>query len=182
MTESGISVVERRFLVAVLGFILVLVGADLVTDSLEGVHWSHLIAELAVALAAGAAFLVLLNKSFQKSHELNHSREVIQTREQEVKRWREESEKFVHGLSAAIDAQMARWSLTVSEKDIALLLLKGLSLKEIAEIRKTVEKTVRTQSTSIYAKAGLAGRSELAAFFLEDLLIPTKSFSTSAPK
>ena len=52
------------------------------------------------------------------------------------------------------------------------LLLKGLSLKEIADIRHTTEKTARAQSGSIYAKSGLSGRSELAAFFLEDLLVP----------
>jgi len=50
--------------------------------------------------------------------------------------------------------------------------LKGLSLKEIAEIRKTSEKTARAQCTPIYEKSGLSGRSELAAFFLEDLLVP----------
>ena len=48
-----------------------------------------------------------------------------------------------------------------------------LSLKEIAEIRKTTEKTARAQSVAVYAKAGLGGRSELAAFFLEDLLLPS---------
>ncbi len=49
-----------------------------------------------------------------------------------------------------------------------------MSLKEVAEIRGTVEKTARAQSMSIYSKAGLSGRSELAAFFLEDLLLPTQ--------
>jgi hypothetical protein len=34
----------------------------------------------------------------------------------------------------------------------------------------TTEKTARVQSMAIYSKAGLAGRSELSAFFLEDLL------------
>jgi len=32
--------------------------------------------------------------------------------------------------------------------------------------------TVRQQARSLYGKAGLAGRHELAAFFLEDLLGP----------
>lgn len=53
---------------------------------------------------------------------------------------------------------------------MAFLLLKGMSLKELAELRGTSEKTARAQSMSIYAKAGLSGRSELSAFFLEDLL------------
>ena len=34
------------------------------------------------------------------------------------------------------------------------------------------EATVRQQSTAIYRKAGLDGRHDLAAFFLEDLLAP----------
>ena len=50
--------------------------------------------------------------------------------------------------------------------------LKGLSLKEIAAARGTSEKTARVQSGAVYAKSGLAGRSELSAFFLEDLLPP----------
>lgn len=55
---------------------------------------------------------------------------------------------------------------------MALLLLKGLSLKEIATIRAVAERTVREQARSIYSKAGLTGRAALSAFFLEDLLAP----------
>ncbi|MEY3046615.1 MAG: hypothetical protein RL242_3457, partial [Pseudomonadota bacterium] len=53
-----------------------------------------------------------------------------------------------------------------------LLLLKGLSFKEIAELRQTSERTVRQQAGEVYRKSGLGGRNELAAFFLEDLLLP----------
>jgi DNA-binding NarL/FixJ family response regulator len=52
----------------------------------------------------------------------------------------------------------------------SFLLLKGFSLVEIGEFRNTSEKTVRTQLSAIYAKAGLKNRAEFAAFFLEDLL------------
>lgn len=45
-----------------------------------------------------------------------------------------------------------------------------MSLKDVAAIRGTSEKTARAQSMAVYAKAGLSGRSELSAFFLEDLL------------
>jgi DNA-binding CsgD family transcriptional regulator len=50
--------------------------------------------------------------------------------------------------------------------------LKGLSLKEIAQIRATSERTIRAQARALYAKAGLSGRAALSAFFLEDLLAP----------
>ena len=34
------------------------------------------------------------------------------------------------------------------------------------------ERTVRQHAVSVYRKSGLAGRAELSAFFLEDLLLP----------
>jgi DNA-binding NarL/FixJ family response regulator len=78
----------------------------------------------------------------------------------------------VDGLSQAIGAQFAQWNLTAGEADIAALLLKGLSHKEIARLRDSSETTVRQQAASIYRKSGLGSRAELAAFFLEDLLAP----------
>jgi DNA-binding NarL/FixJ family response regulator len=55
---------------------------------------------------------------------------------------------------------------------VGLLLLKGLSHKEVSEVRKTSETTIRQQALAIYRKAGLRSRAELSAFFLEDLLLP----------
>lgn len=69
-----------------------------------------------------------------------------------------------------IQWQFSEWGLTPSEQEIALLMLKGLSVKEISESRNTHEKTVRKQASSIYEKSGLAGRHELSAWFFEDLL------------
>ena len=60
--------------------------------------------------------------------------------------------------------------VTTSEKDVGWLLSKGLSLKEIAAIRETLEKTVRQQASSIYKKAGLSGRHAFSAWFIEDAL------------
>jgi len=51
-----------------------------------------------------------------------------------------------------------------------MLLLKGLSFKEIAALRITLEKTVRQQASSIYRKSGISGRHELAAWCIEDYL------------
>ena len=76
-------------------------------------------------------------------------------------------------LGAAIDQQLERWGLTAAEKEVALLLLKGLSHKEIATARDVAESTVRQQARALYRKAGLGGRHDLAAFFLEDLLGPS---------
>ena len=81
-----------------------------------------------------------------------------------------EAAELLRGLSDQIDRQFDRWDLTVAEHEVALLLLKGLRHKEIAAIRGTSERTVRQQAITIYKKAGIEGRTDLAAFFLEDLL------------
>ncbi|QQR89504.1 MAG: hypothetical protein IPJ88_15070 [Myxococcales bacterium] len=56
---------------------------------------------------------------------------------------------------------------------MALFLLKGVSIADISSLRKTSERTARDQARAVYRKGGLAGRTELSAFFLEDLLLPS---------
>jgi DNA-binding CsgD family transcriptional regulator len=90
----------------------------------------------------------------------------------EAERWRAEAQQSARGLAESIDRQFNRWALTAAEKEVALLILKGLSHKEIAAVRDVSERTVRQQAWRVYQAAGLAGRAELAAFFLEDLLLP----------
>lgn len=68
---------------------------------------------------------------------------------------------------------MAVMGLTQAESEIGLLILKGFSHQEIADIRSASERTVREQARALYRKAGLTGRASLSAFFLEDLLLPT---------
>lgn len=81
----------------------------------------------------------------------------------------------------AIDRQFERWGLFAAEREVALLLLKGLSHKEVASARETSERTVRQQALAVYRKAGLSGRAELAAFFLEDLLLPAPEAARARP-
>ncbi|MFZ5710132.1 MAG: helix-turn-helix transcriptional regulator [Pseudomonadota bacterium] len=73
-------------------------------------------------------------------------------------------------LSAVIDRQFAAWSLTPAERDVGLLALKGLDVAEIAGFRGAAQGTVRAQLASIYAKAGVSGRAQFGAHFVEDLL------------
>ncbi|MCB0404776.1 MAG: response regulator transcription factor [Bdellovibrionales bacterium] len=79
---------------------------------------------------------------------------------------------MLQGLSTAVDQQFTAWGLTPAEKMVGRLLLKGLSLKEAAEVRQTSERTVRQQAQELYRKASIGGRAELSAFFFEDFLLP----------
>jgi DNA-binding CsgD family transcriptional regulator len=62
------------------------------------------------------------------------------------------------------------WALTPSERDVALLAIKGLSIAEIAHLRETKEGTVKAQCNAIYSKAGVTGRPQLLSLFVEELL------------
>ncbi|NJS38975.1 MAG: helix-turn-helix transcriptional regulator [Rhodobacteraceae bacterium] len=73
-------------------------------------------------------------------------------------------------LSDVIARQFHAWALTPAERDVAFLALKGLDVAEIAELRGAAQGTVRAQLTRIYSKAGVSGRAQFAAFFVEDLL------------
>lgn len=183
---------ERLLLYGLLGGVVVFVVSDLFSDSPEQLKGLHLFFELGVALLSIFGIVILylgarniksdlVNTQEQLSvvrGELQDSRARQEELLKESQQWRRESEKFIKGLSESIDRQLERWRLTEAEKQVALLLLKGLGLKEIASIRGVSEKTTRAQATAIYEKSGLAGRSELAAFFLEDLLSP----SVAAPQ
>jgi DNA-binding CsgD family transcriptional regulator len=69
-----------------------------------------------------------------------------------------------------VDAYFDTWSLTPSERDVALLAIKGLSIAEIAHLRETKEGTVKAQCNAIYKKAGVTGRPQLLSLFIEELL------------
>ena len=73
-------------------------------------------------------------------------------------------------LSDVIETQFTAWGLTPAERDVGLLALKGLDVAEIAEVRGAAQGTVRAQLTRIYSKAGVSGRAQFAAWFVEDLL------------
>lgn len=170
-TEKNLSKLEQKLMTTVLAGVCLLVLGDVLIDLKDGGSVQHLMVELAIALGCIFGLFLLLRNSFRTRSALLQTQKNLEQVQIEAAQWKKESQKYITGLSQAIDSQLIRWELSPSEKEVALLLLKGLSLKEIAVLRGTTEKTARAQSTAIYQKSGLAGRSELAAFFLEDLLV-----------
>jgi DNA-binding CsgD family transcriptional regulator len=166
---------ERWVLISILSAVFLLVAADIIGDSKEGVDFWHLVLEGSVGLISLFGIFYVLRDSFKTRKNLIETNQKFSTYREESEKWRAESKKYLEGLSSAIDEQLCKWGLTAAEKDVTFLLLKGLSLKEVANARNTSEKTARAQSMAVYAKAGLSSRSELSAFFLEDLLVPLNS-------
>ena len=168
-----------RALAMVFALMAVLVGLDLITDLQGDTTLAHVLLELlvvAIGFLAAGAIALRLRRSARDAQELRDETvrlaENLRLSQQEAAKWRSDAGELIAGLSAAIDAQLLRWALSPAEREVALLLLKGLSHKEIAQIRSVSETTARQQARSLYRKAGLSGRNDLAAFFLEDLLGP----------
>ena len=73
-------------------------------------------------------------------------------------------------MNRVIHRQFDTWQLSKAERDVAYLALKGLDVAEIASARHAAPGTVRAQLSAIYSKAGISGRAQFAAHFVEDLL------------
>ncbi len=158
---------------AVVGGITLLMTLEIIEEpdlTLSEILFELLEPTLMVMTAAGVIHLLgRMQRQHQEQLSLVRDLEVART---EGEKWRMDMRELVKGLGAAIDAQFDRWQLTPAEREVAMLMLKGLSHKEIAAVRDASERTVRQQARAIYGKANLSGRAALSAFFLEDLLLP----------
>jgi DNA-binding CsgD family transcriptional regulator len=178
---SALRTSERAVIAGVLALIALLAGIDVAVDVRQGVSLWHVLAEAGVAMAACFGAFHLLRGAWRLRRRLDAQGRDFSAFRQQAEAWRTGSKKYLDGLSHSISLQLDLWQLSAAEKEVAFLLLKGLSLKEIAAARCTTEKTARVQSSAVYTKSGLAGRSELSAFFLEDLLPPGADAHLSSP-
>ena len=130
---------------------------DIIVDLLTGIdNVVHIVVELLVFVAISAVLAAELGRVRRLSRAIDIERS--------------KNARLAGEMLQVMRGQFHDWGLSVSEGEVALLLIKGLSMKEIAEARAVKEKTVRSQAASVYAKTGLAGRHELAAYFIEDLM------------
>ena len=132
----------------------------------------HVVYEVALVLGS-LATAFWLARGWGSAAATNRAlRQSLTERQAERDAWRASAEQALAGLGAAIDAQFAAWGLTPAEREVALLVLKGHGHKEIAVRTGRSERTVRQHAAAAYGKAGLGGRAELAAFFLEGVALP----------
>jgi DNA-binding CsgD family transcriptional regulator len=133
---------------------------DSVADMLGSEHfvrssaYHYLEFAIVVALVLGTCFFAV------------EIRKVLQ-RHQSVERTLKAASGAFHQL---IDESFDAWSLTPSERDVALLVVKGLSITEIATARRTKEGTIKAQCNAIYRKAGVSGRTQLLSLFIDELM------------
>lgn len=162
----------RWILVVALGAIALGGTTDLVLDQPESWLSAHVIFEL--LMIAGAAVLAtsLWLGWWHAARSARELRLSLEARREERDAWRESAEQALVGLGVAIDRKFDEWELTPTEREVALYLLKGYTHKGIARITHRSHQTVRQHAAAVYRKAELSGRAELAAFFLEGLMLP----------
>jgi DNA-binding CsgD family transcriptional regulator len=163
---------ERLITISIFIMVILLLIGDLVEDFHQGSSFEHILQESVVMILGLVGILTLTFRYFVTRSRYKRSESDLKKVREDLTNFKNETKGLTQGMSQKIDEQLEMWKLTKAEKDISLLILKGLSNKEVANIRSTSEKTVRQQATSIYQKSGLGGRSELSAFFLEDILFP----------
>ena len=163
----------RLVLAAVLTSVVVGGIVDLVLDAPKSWRSGHVLYELGLILGglAGAIWLWLNWKRAAES--ATALRRSLVERQAERDAWRERAAQSLQGLGRAVSQQFRDWELTPAEREVAVLLLKGYSHKEIATATGRSERTVRQHAIAAYHKAGVGGRAELAAFFLGDLTLPS---------
>ncbi|RLA03305.1 MAG: DNA-binding response regulator [Gammaproteobacteria bacterium] len=157
-------------MIFILTIVVVASGADLVADLSHGADAAHIVKEVIVvgiSMIAIAWLLWGLRQQRLKIRSLQQELETANSPQTPPKKYVLEARQK---LGNVVTRQFSEWSLTGSEIEVGWLLLKGLSLKEIAMVRSTQEKTVRQQASSIYKKAGVSGRHAFSAWFIEDIL------------
>ena len=167
---------ELRGMRVALGLLLaaIVVGGavDLVLDAPTSWLTAHVMYEVALIAGALAASVWLWRGWLRAARSASTLRRSLAERQAERDAWQERARNALEGLGAAVNEQFERWGLTPAEREVALLLLKGHGHKQIAAATGRSERTVRQHAVTVYRKAGLGGRAELAAFFLADLRLP----------
>lgn len=161
-----------RFFGVILLAMTVVGTVDLILDDPEIWLSVHVFVDVGFILLCLGAAAYLWRGWYGAQRTLSQTREALAEHKVERDAWRQRTQKLLKGLGEAIDVQLHNWGLTAAERATALMLLKGYSHREIAELHDRSERTVRHHSVAVYRKSGLSGRAELSAFFLEDLLLP----------
>lgn len=154
--------------------IVLLAAFDIWFDFQHGIPFRYLIFEGLVFFLALIGFNFFLQRFLQSSKnqrsKLTHLQDEIDRKDQQLGSLNKKIKSFKEAFAEDIERTFREWEFTKAESQVAGLLLKGLSIKEIATIRQANENTVRSQCTSIYRKSKLANRSQLSSYFFDDLI------------
>ncbi|WP_350334249.1 helix-turn-helix transcriptional regulator [Coralliovum pocilloporae] len=173
MLDSITELPRRQILFAVfLLFVFATSIHEIVSEFAAGETLSEMFDDIGRLSLGVAVFLMLAYEYRAQRKAVHRLKEQLIGFKSGLSRLEPKTVKIGNQYRAVMQHQFDVWQLTESEQNVVIMLLKGLSFQEIAQLRNTREKTVRQQASSVYRKAGVTGRNELAAWFFEDLLDP----------
>jgi len=163
--------IKEFVIMLLLSFVIVGNLTDVVYDYRHGASLMHLSVEISLVIASTVLIAMLSLGIWRESRSNRRLKAELTSRQKSTPAPQSPGLLAArHDFARVFQRQLEEWGLTETEKEVSLLLMKGLSFKEIAAVRNTLEKTVRQQASSIYKKAGVSGRHEFSAWFIEDIL------------
>ena len=73
-------------------------------------------------------------------------------------------------LQDVVQSHFDSWKLTASERDVAALMIKGLSIAEIASVRGSADGTVKAHLNAIYRKSNARNRAEVLSHIMDAMI------------
>lgn len=140
-------------------------GFDVVADIVEHVEGGtsyaagelvHLIFEICAVIGLGYAAMTL--------------RAYLRLLQAQAARSRETIQMLRGHFDEVLNGKFEEWGLTAAERDVTLLIIRGLSVADIAAARNTAQGTIKAQSTSIFRKIGVGSKGELMSTIIDEFL------------
>jgi len=162
----------KDLIIIIMLFIVIAINTtDFLKDILHGDDWLHVTLEMITVFLSLWGIVMIVQQINNRSLQISQLNKEVEESQKDLALSHSKLKEIGREYSIYLHKQFDDWNLTPSEKEVALILLKGLSFKEMAEIRNTKEKTIRQQASAIYKKASVSGRHEFAAWFFEDMLV-----------
>ena len=172
---TKVSLNEKIVLTCLQVAVFIMVCADVTFDVVEGLPMKAMIFDLSLEGSILILVLISTNYIWRRFTHVSDSKNALHIDLEKTKdlasMWEKKSKQFIIEFQKHLLVKFEQWKLSKSEREIAILLLKGKTSKDIASERFTSERTIRNQCRSLYEKAGLSGKNELSAYFLNELIL-----------
>ena len=152
--------------VAVLSSLFVL---DVMWDWHEKISNLHFFTDILIVLGMMLIALMFITRFQKDNRSLTHLNKRLSLKSNQLELRNIDISKAKKGIALHIQQVFQEWQLTPIEKEIAMLIIKGFSFNEIAQLHHKSVRTVRDQAAVIYRKAKVKNRIELTSYFVEDL-------------
>ncbi len=147
-----------------------LTTVDVIGEVRVHASFEHIILELLIFISSFVGVVGVAIRYLEERNLRISKGKIIDEMASELEVWKSKVQSLSTQFFQAVDDQLENWKLSKTEKDIAILIIKGASIKEIAQVRNVTEKTIRAHASSIYRKSKLSTRYELAAYFIDGLV------------